>query len=337
MSEASDDYPVDTVAHAWLVKMRGENPDAHRGEFDAWLSASPDHKAAYERIAKNLAASAILKSSPRHGTAQTEQRSGRRRAGRRWLSAGAVIAAAAVVFLAFGAGGAPLSGPLGDGALAARAAEPLVTRRGEIRSFRFADGSTAALDTDSRLEVSFAQATRHLRLAKGRVRLSVSKNEQPLRVEAGDGVVTAEDAAFDIGFEENGALSVTMLRGEADIRFGGAPETGARHAQVLSSGRSVTYGPHGKEQPPAASPTQQDSREWPSGWADYRSVRLDQLTAEANRYAAKPIIIDDAGTAGLEASGRFRISQPETVAERLAQLFDLEISKRADGIHLRHR
>src|SRR3546814_5914157 len=44
MSEASDDYPVDTVAHAWLVKMRGENPEAHRGEFDAWLSASPDHR-----------------------------------------------------------------------------------------------------------------------------------------------------------------------------------------------------------------------------------------------------------------------------------------------------
>ncbi|MDT7530016.1 FecR domain-containing protein [Sphingopyxis sp. SE2] len=337
MSAGSDDYPVDTVAHAWLVKMRGENPEAHRGEFEAWLSASPDHKVAYERITKKLAAAAILKSSSRHGTAQTEQRSGRRRAARRWLSAGAVIAAAAVVFLAFGAGGAPLSGPLGDGVLTARAAEPLVTRRGEIRSFRFADGSTAVLDTDSRLEVSFAHEARHLRLAKGRVRLSVTKNEQPLRVEVSDGVVTAEDAAFDIGFEENGALSVTMLRGEADIRFGGAPESVARHARALPSGQSVTYGPHGKEQPPAASPTQQDSREWPSGWANYRSVRLDQLIAETNRYAAKPIVIDDARTAGLEASGRFRISQPDTVAERLALLFDLEITKRADGTHLRQR
>src|SRR3546814_2742118 len=82
-------------------------------------------------------------------------------------------------------------------------------------------------------------------------------------VEAGGGVVTAGDAAFDIGFEENGALSVTVLRGEADIRFGGAPETGNPRAQVLPSGRSVTYGPGGKEQLPAASPTQQGSREWP--------------------------------------------------------------------------
>jgi transmembrane sensor len=337
MSAGSDDYPVDTVAQAWLVKMRGNDADALRGEFDAWLSASPDHKAAYERIAKTLAASAILKSSSRHGTAQTQQRSGRRQARRRWLSAGAVIAAAAVVLLAFGAGGTSLPGRLGDGSLTARAAEPLVTRRGEIRSFRFADGSTAVLDTDSRLEVSFAQADRHLRLAKGRVRLSVTKNAQPLRVEIGDGVVTAENAALDIGFEENGALRVTLLRGKADIRFGGAPETGAGHARSLPSGRSAIFGPDGKEQQPAASPTQQGSREWPSGWAEYRSVRLDQLVVEANRYAAKPIIIDDARTEGLEASGRFRISQPETVAERLALLFDLEISKRADGVHLRQR
>src|SRR3546814_15836635 len=119
------------------------------------------------------------------------------------------------------------------------------------------------LDTDSRLEFSFAQATRHLRLAKGRVRLSVTNNEQPLRVEAGGGVVTAEDAAFDIGFEENGALSVTVLRGEADIRFGGAPETGNPRAQVLPSGRSVPYRPGGKEQLAAASPTPQGSPERP--------------------------------------------------------------------------
>src|SRR3546814_16004688 len=130
MSEASDDYPVDTVAHAWLVKMRGENPEAHRGEFDAWLSASPDHKAAYERITKKLAASAILKSSPRHGTAQTAQRRCRRPAARRWLSAGAVISAAAVVFLAFGAAGAPLTVPPADVAPTSLTAGPLVTTPG---------------------------------------------------------------------------------------------------------------------------------------------------------------------------------------------------------------
>lgn len=337
MSQQHDDYPVEEVAQAWLVKMRGDDAEALRDEFEEWLSSSPAHKAAYDRIAKGLAASAILKSSLRHGTAQAEQWSGRRPRARRWLSAGAVIAAAAVVFLAFGAGGSPLPGPFGDGPLAARAAEPLITRRGEIRSFSFADGSTAVLDTDSRVEVSLAKAARHLRLAKGRVRLSVTEKGQPLRVEAGDSVVTAQDAAFDVDLEENGALRVTLLRGKADIRFAGASGTDIERAQVLPSGRSVTYGPDGKEQPPATSSGQEDIREWPSGWAEYRSIRLDLLVAEANRYAVRPIIIDDKATARLEASGRFRISQPETLAARLALLFDLEITKRADGIHLRHR
>lgn len=199
MSQNQDDYPVDQVAHAWLVKMRSDNAGALRSEFDEWLASSPAHKAAYDRIAKNLAVSAMLKTSSRHGAAQAEQRRGRRPRARRWLSVGAVAAAIAVLLVAFGAGGAPLHGPFGDGPLAARAAEPLITQRGEIRSFRFADGSTAVLDTDSRVEVSLAKAVRHLRLAKGRIRLSVTGEGQPLRVEAGDAVMTARDAALDVG------------------------------------------------------------------------------------------------------------------------------------------
>src|SRR3546814_13053707 len=74
MSEASDDYPVDTVAHAWLVKMRGENPEAPRGEFDAWLSASPDHHAAYERITQKPAATASPNSSQQNGRESGRER-----------------------------------------------------------------------------------------------------------------------------------------------------------------------------------------------------------------------------------------------------------------------
>ncbi|MBK6413884.1 hypothetical protein [Sphingopyxis sp.] len=60
---------------------------------------------------------------------------------------------AALVLIAIGAGGAPCCS-VGAGSTA-RAAEPLVTRRGEIRTFRLADGSTATLDTDSRVGSNF--------------------------------------------------------------------------------------------------------------------------------------------------------------------------------------
>ena len=48
-STSGGNYPVDEVAQAWLIKMRGEDAGALRGEFEAWLLASADHGEAYRR------------------------------------------------------------------------------------------------------------------------------------------------------------------------------------------------------------------------------------------------------------------------------------------------
>src|SRR3546814_9779043 len=57
----------------------------------------------------------------------------------------------------------------------------------------------------------------------------------------------------------------------------------------------------------------------------YRSIRLDRLVAEANRYAVLPIMIDDPATAAFEVSGRFHVSQTERFADRIASLFGLSV------------
>src|SRR3546814_20705518 len=99
----------------------------------------------------------------------------------------------AVHIVAIGAGGASLPGqPVS--AATARAAEPLITQRGEIRTFRLADGSRATLDTDSRLDVAFGDGDRSVRLVKGRVRLSIAKPAIPLHINAGRGAAIANDA-----------------------------------------------------------------------------------------------------------------------------------------------
>src|SRR3546814_6445380 len=83
----------------------------------------------------------------------------------------AAAAAVAVLMIAFGAGGAPLPGQ----SMSALAAEPLVTQRGEIRSFRLSDGTNATLDTDSRVEVSMTATERSLHLSQGRARFERSE------------------------------------------------------------------------------------------------------------------------------------------------------------------
>src|SRR3546814_17909046 len=77
MSRVSDGkYPVDEVASAWLIKMRGEDARNLRAEFDAWLSASPDHRDAYQRAERRMSALAVLKPSQRHGPRPSDARRG---------------------------------------------------------------------------------------------------------------------------------------------------------------------------------------------------------------------------------------------------------------------
>ncbi len=327
-SASGGDYPVDEVANAWLIKMRGEDADALRAEFEAWLRASADHGEAYRRAERRMAALAVLKTSQRHGTSHADARQGRLRG---WVPWGAAATAIALLIVVIGAGGASLPGQPGSASIA-RAAEPLITQRGEIRTFRLADGSSATLDTDSRLDVAFGDGDRSVRLIKGRVRLSIAKQDIPLQIEAGRGTTIANDAEIDLSLDEAGTVSAALRRGKAELRA--VAKSGL--ATALSHGKTLTYRRDGKLNVDVAQASDIPAS-WPEGWAEHRSIRLDELVAEANRYAVIPIMIDDKASAGLEVSGRFHLSETDAFVKRVSILFGLKVERTADAIHLRRR
>lgn len=322
------DYPLDEVARAWLVKMRGEDAPRLHSEFETWLAASPAHRHSYQRIERALEQAALLKSSRRHGLSRAGICPAPAR--RRWLPAGAV-AMSAVLLVALGAN---ILIPTGssDSLIAARAAEPLVTRRGEIRTFRLAGGGTATLDTDSRLEFVDANNYRHLRLTRGLARFDFGDGAAPFRIEVGGSVISGDRAELDIGIADRGGMIIRVLRGSAQMASRAA----------IGAGRIILTRPEPHRYPLAGSESLQSlmlvrelpSPDWPTGWSEHRSISLAALAREANRYAARPIVINDNTTGQLEVSGRFQISQPENLADHLGQLFDLSVEKRADGIHL---
>lgn len=326
----SADYPLDEIARAWLVKMRGEDAPRLRSEFETWLAAAPEHRESYDRIARAMDQSAILKSSRRHGLARSGAISPSAR--RRWLPVGAIAAAAVLLVVV----GTSLLLPAGskDSLIAARATEPLVTRRGEIRTFRLAGGATATLDTNSRVELVEADDALHLRLTRGRARLDFARGAGPFRVDVGNATVSGDNAGFDIGIADGGAVDIMVLHGRAEMSsrmMGGG-------ARALPPGEPLRYRMAGSELRREQSPmTPPPSADWPTGWSEHRSIQLAALAKEANRYAARPIVIDDAATGQLEVSGRFQVSRPEIMADRLGELFDLAVERRADGIHLRQR
>lgn len=315
---------IEEAAVGWFVRMRGEDADQIRAEFDAWIDASSEHRKAYDWAERHFSASEILKTPIPSNDRQPQRRWG-------WLTAG--VAAAAAVLLAINFNTlfqAPVSHNASE---ATQPGSSLATAHGEIRVFRLSDGSSVTLDSDSRVEVAMNETERRLRLRSGKARVAVVRERRPFVVEAGAGAVETEEALFDIGFNQQNRILVSLVSGKADIRGLVQPATYYRVSQPLMMGRPMAYSA-GNFRPYPFAGHIADDRDWPSGWVEYREISLGALVAEANRYAADPVKLNDPETGALKVSGRFKLTDTETFVSRTAELFDLAVSRRSDGIHL---
>jgi transmembrane sensor len=326
MTEPSDGvYSVEEIARAWLTKMRGPDADAVREEFDVWLSSAGAHRKAYERAQHQIAASAILKTSARYGTARAAKRRGRL-AG--WMPAGVGVAAAALFVVVIGTGTITIPGLQPESASTARAALPLKTKHGEIRTFPLEDGSTLTLDTDSRALVTL-NPDRKIELVKGRARLRVAAHDAPMHIAAGSVGLTADAAEIDIGIDRDGTVKFVLTKGAGRLATNRDPS----RTTHLTPGSALAFERDGKRSASGA----EIPSSWPEGWVDYRSVPLSELVAEANRYASPRLALADPELGNLEISGRFQVNRTEHLARRIGQLFDLAVDRRADGIYLRRQ
>lgn len=318
---------IEEEAVGWFVRMRGEDADQLRAEFEAWVNGSPEHRQAYDWAEEHFSASEILKAPERSGHGQTRRHWG-------WLAAGA--AAAAVVLLAINLN-VPLRAPIAqNGPDTIQPGSSLSTAHGEIRIFRLTDGSSVTLDSDSRIEIAMNDSERRLRLLGGKARVAVARERRPFVVEAGAGAVETEEALFDIGFNRPNRVLVSLVSGKAAIRGLVQPAAYYRVSQPLMMGRPMAYSA-GSFDPSPFTGHIADDRDWPSGWVEYREISLGALVAEANRYAAHPVRLDDSETAALKVSGRFKLTDTETFVSRTAELFDLAVSRRSDGTYLARR
>ncbi|OUC56149.1 hypothetical protein CA262_15760 [Sphingobium sp. GW456-12-10-14-TSB1] len=327
-AEADDRRAViEETAVGWFVRMRGEDADQLRAEFDAWIDASPEHRKAYDWAQRHFGASEILKTPAPSKIRQTKRHWG-------WLAAGTAVAAAVLLAINLNP---PFRAPVANnGPEAIQPGSSLATAHGEIRIFRLTDGSSVTLDSDSRIEVAMNDSERRLRLLGGKARVAVARERRPFIVEAGAGAVETEEALFDIGFNRPNRILVSLVSGKAAIGGLVQPAAYYRGSQPLMMGRPMAYSA-GSFDPSPFTGHIADDRDWPSGWVEYREISLGALVAEANRYAAPPIRLDDPETGALKVSGRFKLTDTETFASRTAELFDLTVSQRPDGTYLARR
>lgn len=213
-------------ASAWVVQLHGaERSAALEAAFRAWLAADPEHRREFERVNQVWLE---VPEVPLGGITRLAHWN-RPRAISRW-------AAAAAVLLAFGIGA--------FGVYRAWFAGVYTTGVGEQRTIRLQDGTRLTLNSDSKVVVRFAQAQRHVTLARGEAYFEVVHDRRrPFVVTVGDHDITDVGTVFMVRYG-NGNAAITLLDGKVTVSNAIIAEaaTGRAGSAAATSHRGETQG-----------------------------------------------------------------------------------------------
>ena len=282
---------IEEAAARWVLRLdrEGRSPEA-QAALDQWLEADPRRQGAFLQAE---AVWAMLDPACDLETASAPP-DDRRTIGRRGLLAG---------------GGAVIAASLAGGVWLANLGDYYRTAVGEIRRVPLKDGSVAAINTDSRIEVALADAARTVVIDRGEAWFQVAKDAaRPFTVEAGPIRVRAVGTAFSVRRRVDGA-DVLVTEGVVE-----AWSEAERQPVRLGAGERAFVAARSKTilVPPA--PSEIDRKlAWRSAKIDLAGETLTSAAEEFNRYNTRRIEVAPR-LAAEQFFGVFRTDDPEGFA-----------------------
>lgn len=315
MVERESAADIEADAARWVVRLDrdSQNPGL-RADLEAWLAGDRRRVGAYARAEAawthiDRASVLAVEAAPR--------KVGSPLVGRRGLIAGL--------------------GALAAGLTAAVVAPRLLYRRydtavGEIRRVPMSDGSVAAINTDSKLEIAMRPNLRAVKLERGEAWFAVAKDpERPFVVESGPVRVRAVGTAFSVRKREGGS-EVLVTEGVVEVwtRDGKSPPRRVAAGQRLFAENTGSIQPS-----PRADADLGRQLAWREGQIVLDGQTLAEAAAEFNRYNDRKIKVADPRLASERFVGWFRTNDPEGFAEAAATTFNGRVSLTDDTIVLR--
>ncbi|VXB99389.1 FecR family protein [Brevundimonas sp. G8] len=283
---------IDAIAAQWATRMdAGAMAASEQATLDDWLAGDSCRQGALWRARAVLAV--MVDQTPDATTKRASEKPDRR-----VLLGGLGLAAAVATGLVL---------------------TPIISRQryrtlvGEIRRVPLADGSMAAINTDTTLDVRFQKAERAVTLDRGEVWFQVAKDrERPFVVTAGDVRVQAVGTAFSVRRRALGA-EVRVTEGVVEV-WSGKGSGGQRH-RVLAGEQVFVSGDAGASNP-VKRPLEMDrALSWRDGQIVLDGDTIAAAAAEFNRYNSRKIVIVDPDLEGRTVVGWFRTNEPESFAE----------------------
>jgi transmembrane sensor len=325
-------------ASLWFSRMRGPDAEEFREGFERWLALGAAHLGAYNRAGEIFALGKFLTETPDEETINKRNRPDPAIGWRTLTVAACVLLAIGlagwlgrdIIGAKFGAGTQVAS----TSSTAPATVERVAADEGTTRKLTLADGSTVSLSPGSVLETRFDARKRELKLESGRAWFEVAHETRPFIVLAGGGSVTARGTIFEVILGRDNGVTVHLLRGAVDVErpmASAAVDGGKPNVTRLAPGETLSFG---TSSPPSLASTTQPELQAitmtspvASQAIEYDMAPLSQIVAQANLRSALTIRLADPAIGDLKVSGRFRIDDPERVAERLASLFNLKAER----------
>ncbi|SBV32269.1 Anti-FecI sigma factor, FecR [uncultured Sphingopyxis sp.] len=323
MSERETAHAINERAAAWVARMDREGHDpAVRAELKAWLAGDDRRRGAYFRakVAWNMLDRASVLRAGQPQSYEVAAAGGAWFSRRRVLWGGGVAAAAAALVVGL---------PNLD--FFAAPDQKIQTAIGEIRRVPLSDGSFAAVNTQTALDVTMKPEVRRIALKEGEAWFQVAKNrERPFIVEVGDVRVRAVGTAFSVRREADG-VDVQVTEGVVEVwRVGDE-----KNVQRVSAGARAFVAPDkAVVSVPAISEEIDKALAWRTGQLVFDGDTVAEAVAEFNRYNVRTIELSDAALGRKKMIGRFRTNEPDAFARAVANLTDSRAEITADRIIL---
>lgn len=206
-----------------------------------------------------------------------------------------------------------------------RIGEPdFVSAKGQKSIVDLPDGSRLTLDSDSAVDVAFANGRRDLRLVRGRAFFDVAHDpDQPFAVEAGGRVVTALGTQFDVRLTP-GQTRVVLVEGSVSVASAkdGPPTPSVRlrpgEAFAAEDGRPGSVGPADVDADEA----------WRQGFVEFNDEPLSNAVVTLNRYTRAQVVIKDPKVASLRITGMFRTGDIQRFGRTVAAVLPVHLIQR---------
>lgn len=316
--EEQDTAPLaDSVraeAAAWVAHIHSSSRSrALEAGLHKWLAADPAHARAFEIATEAWEIGGSIRSHAMPRVVDPFVEAPRKHVATRRLAIAATVLVALAGALFYLQQRTPL----------------IATAVGEQRMLTLNDGTRIFLNTDTRLSVAEDAAQRRVQLARGEAWFDVARDpRRPFVVTAGDQQVVALGTDFVVR-RESRQLTVTLVEGKVRV----SPiSPSAKSERVLMPGQRLMF--VGRKPPQLDEPAIDKVTAWRRGEVIFDNTRLQDATAEMNRYSAVKLIIDDPHAADIRLSGIFRAGDSARFAQAVGETYHLAIVHEPGSIRI---